>query len=117
MGIGWEGTLNLLRHAAFCAAHRSDAHGAAANAKPGIVRHGDHRRAVRAFCRHRRLVEPADLAARIWPIDDLAAPVAICGSRRRHRTCPRTMPMVVAATMSATSASRMSDDDFRERKS
>jgi hypothetical protein len=45
----------------------ADAHGAAAYSKPGVLRHGDDRRPVRAFGRRWHDVRSATSGGRIWP--------------------------------------------------
>ena len=67
----------------------SDAHGAAAYAKPGVLRHGDHRRPVRAFGRRRRR-RRSRRSGRQDLADRRPCPASVDTSvrRRRHRTCP-----------------------------
>ena len=88
LGVGWEGTLNLLRHAGVLSGDaESDAHGAAANANPRPPTSWPPSTACSSI---RSTSVPAltagDLAGQIWPIDDLARPA--CRNsvrRRRHR--------------------------------
>ena len=116
MGIGWEGTLNLLRHAGVLA-------GAPSPTRTVLLH-----TASRAFYVMATIdglfehsvdvgadVERGDLAGRIWPIDDLARDcVELRFAAGGTVLARRSMPMVTRGDYVCHVGERVSDDQFRK---
>ena len=116
MGIGWEGTLNLLRHAGVL------------TGAPRPTRTVLLHTASRAFYVMATIdglfehavdvgadVERGDLAGRIWPIDDLARDcVELRFAAGGTVLARRTMPMVTRGDHACHVVERVSDDQFRK---
>jgi len=115
IGIGWEGTLNLLRHAGLLT-------GAPRPARTVLLHTASRAYYVMAtidgLFEHSvdvgADVEAGDLAGRIWPIDDLARPCvelryAVGGTVLARRT----MPMVTRGDYVCHVGQPMSDDEFQ----
>ena len=116
IGIGLEGTLNLLRHTGLLAG--------APKPTRTVLLHAASRAffvmaAIDGLFEHSvdvgASVEAGDLAGRIWPIDDLARPCvelrfAVGGTVLARRT----MPMVTCGDYVCHVGERLSDDQFRE---
>jgi len=115
IGVGWEGTLNLLRHAEIL-------RGAPSPTRTVLLQTQNRASYVMAtidgLFEHSvdlgALVEAGDLAGRIWPMDDLnRPPVAIRFTNAGIVLARRTMPMVVRGDYVCHVGEPMSDDDFR----
>jgi len=115
IGVGWEGTLNLLRHAEIL-------RGAPSPTRTVLLQTRNRASYVMATIdglfehsvRLGALVEAGDLAGRIWPMDDLdRPPVAIRFTNAGIVLARRTMPMVVRGDYVCHVGEPMSDDDFR----
>ena len=115
IGVGWEGTLNLLRHAEVLRGAPSPTRTVLLQTRnrasyvmatiDGLFEHSVDLGAV---------VEAGDLAGRIWPMDDLDRPsVAIRFTNAGIMLARRTMPMVVRGDYVCHVGEPMSDDDFR----
>lgn len=114
-GVGWEGTLNLLRLAGIL-------RGAPSPTRTVLLQ--TRSRASYIMATIDGLFEPSvdlgasvqvgDLAGRIWPMDDLdRPPVAIRFTAGGIVLARRTMPMVVRGDYVCHVGEPMSDDDFR----
>ena len=115
IGIGWNGTLNLLRHAKILT-------GAPSSTRTVLLQTRSRASYVMAsidgLFEHSfdigAKVEAGDVAGQVWPIDDLSRPpVALrfaCGGIVLAR---RTMPMVVCGDYVCHVGEPMSDDAFQ----
>jgi predicted deacylase len=94
--IGWEGTINLLRHAGILAGSSLQKRTAlhhTASAEAFVMAPIDG--LFEACVPLDRTVTHGDLAGRIWPMDDLSRqPVAVHFGASGKVLCQRTMPMV-----------------------
>ena len=115
-GIGWEGTLNLLRHAGVLTGaprptrtvflHTPSRASYVMATIDGLFEHSADVGAE---------VQAGDLAGRIWPIDDLARPcVELRFAAGGTVIARRTMPMVTRGDYVCHVGVRVSDDRFRE---
>ena len=116
IGIGSEGTLNLLRHAGVLAGaprptrttllHTPSRASYVMATIDGLFEHSVDVGAV---------VEAGDPAGRIWPIDDLLRdPVALRFATGGTVLARRTMPMVTRGDYVCHVGLPMSDDEFRK---
>jgi predicted deacylase len=116
MSIGWEGTLNLLRHAGVLAGaprptrtvllHTPSRASYVMATIDGLFEHSADVGAE---------VEAGDLAGRIWPIDDLTRPcVDLRFAAGGTVLARRTMPMVTLGDYVCHVGVRVSDDQFRD---
>ena len=116
IAIGWEGTVNLLRHAGVLA-------GAPRSTRTALLHTPSRASYVMAtidgLFEHSvdvgADVEAGDLAGRIWPIDDLARPcVDLRFAAGGTVLARRTMPMVTRGDYVCHVAVCVSDDQFRD---
>jgi predicted deacylase len=117
IGIGWDGTLNLLRHAGILSGktksfrtvllHTPDRAAFVMATIDGLFEHSVEVGAD---------VEAGSPAGTIWPIDDLARdPVELRFAVGGTVLARRTMPMVSRGDYVCHVGEPMSDDQFRER--
>jgi predicted deacylase len=114
-GIGWEGTLNLLRHAGVLSGaprptrttllHTPSRASFVMATIDGLFEHAAEVGAS---------VKAGDLAGRIWPLDDLARdPVELRFAAGGTVLARRTMPMVTRGDYVGHVGEPMSDEQFR----
>lgn len=112
--IGWDGTLNLLKHAGVLAGTSHETctalhHTASSDAFVMAPIDGLFEASVRLD----QAVASGDLAGHVWPMDDLSrAPVAVYFGASGKVLCQRTMPMVRRGDYLCHTGHSITDTEF-----
>lgn len=112
--IGWDGTLNLLKHAGVLAGPSHETRTAlhhTASSDAFVMAPIDG--LFEASARLDQVVLPSDLAGHVWPMDDLSrAPVAVHFGASGKVLCQRTAPMVRRGDYLCHTGCPISDAEF-----